>query len=122
MFPRKYRLRKKRDFEKVFKEGDAYFGRFFMVRMKRNELPFSRFAFVFPVKQEKRATRRNRGKRLFREATRQLSPFVKRGFDIIFIIKKEALGEHFEDIKRETEKLLKKAGILQITSGKGSKN
>ena len=52
-----------------------------------NKLGVARFAFVVSTNIDKRATVRNRIKRLLRQSVRHLLPEIKPGFDIIFIIK-----------------------------------
>ncbi len=83
------------------------------MKVKKNDLSFFRFAFVFPLKQEKKAVKRNRGKRVMREAVKGFLPLLEGGFDIIFIIKKNLLEEDFQEIKKETEKIFKKAQLIQ---------
>jgi ribonuclease P protein component len=112
MFPQKNRLKKKKDFEEVFQSGDTFFGRFFLIKIKKNELGILRFAFVFPIKIEKKANKRNRTKRVFREATRSLFPLTKEGFDIIFIMKKEAEDKNYEEIRGEIEKVFKNIKLI----------
>jgi len=111
MFPRKYRIRKKKEFESVFKSGKTIKGDFFLAKMIENNLPFPRFAFAVPSKLEKRAVKRNRIKRIFREAVRSLLPLIRPGVDIVFIIRKQNnLG--FRETKEEIEKRLKKERVI----------
>lgn len=112
MLSKKQRIKKKKDFEEVFKKGNFFSSNFFGVKIKENNLSFSRFGFVFPVKQEKRAVKRNKGKRMFREVLKKESPSIKGGFDIIFIIKKESLKAKREDIEKEVKNIIEKAKII----------
>ena len=112
MLPKKNRLKKKKEFEMVFREGRSFQGCFFILKIKENHLSFPRFAFVFPVKNEKSAERRNRGKRVFREAVRGFLPFISTGNDIIFIIKKEANEREYQEIREDIERSLEKIKIL----------
>jgi len=101
MLPRKNRLVKEREFKTVFKEGQTSVGRFFITRFKKNNLNILRFAFVFPVKKEKRATRRNKMKRIFREIVRNNMPNLKQGYDIIFIIKKKSQESSCSEVEKD---------------------
>ncbi len=112
MLPIKNRLKKKKEFEVAFREGRAFPGRFFILKIKENNLPLSRFAFVFPIKSEKKATGRNKGKRLFREAVRGFLPFIKTGNDVIFIIKEEADKKKHEEVREDVKQAFKKIKIL----------
>ena len=62
--PKKNRLKKKKDFEEVFKKGKAVRGNFLFVRYLKNSLQFPRFAFVVSSKVSKKAVARNRIRRL----------------------------------------------------------
>lgn len=111
MLPQNYRITKKKDFENIFQEGKTIRGSFYFAKIKTTTLPFPRFAFVVPVKLEKKAVKRNRIRRVFREAVRSLLPLVKEKVDIIFVIKpKEELT--FEKTQREVKEFLEKEKII----------
>ncbi len=112
MLPPKNRLRKKKEFELTFREGRSFPGRFFILKKKKNNFSFPRFAFVFPIKNEKKATKRNRGKRLFREVVRALLPFIKEDVDGIFILKRGADERSFQEIKKDVESVFKKIKLI----------
>lgn len=71
-----------------------------------------RFAVVVTKKLDKRATRRNRTRRLFHEVIRQLLPNINQGFNCVIYAKKILWEEKAEDIKPEIKHLLKKIGLL----------
>ncbi len=112
MLPKKNRLKKRKEFEEVFKEGKVFFGSFFLIRIKKNDFSLPRFAFVFPFKQEKSAVKRNKGKRLFREIVRHCLPSIKGGFDIILIIKKKSLTQDKKEIEEDVVKVFKKTKLI----------
>ncbi len=112
MFSQKNKIKKKKEFEIVFKKGESFSRKAFLLKIKKNNLNFSRFAFVCPIKVEKKATKRNKSKRIFREIIISLFPFIKGGFDIIFITQKNAQKMNYGEIKREVEKLFKKIKII----------
>ncbi len=112
MLPQKNRLRKKKEFELTFREGRSFPGRFFILKKKKNNLSFPRFAFVFPVKNEKKATKRNRGKRLFREVVRILLSFVEEDVDVIFILKRGADEKSVQEIGEDIEIVFKKIKLI----------
>lgn len=114
MLPSQYRIKKKKDFENILKRGQTIIGRFFFIKIiykKRDKR--LRFAFVFPIKLEKSACKRNRVKRLFREAVRQNIFNIKEVADIIFIIKKEAKNKNYFDIEKEIKIVFKKNKLLK---------
>jgi len=112
MLPLQNRLKKRKDFEKVFRKGKGFSEYFFILKIRENELSFSRFAFVLPVKYEKKANKRNRRKRVFREVVRSILPQIKGGFDVVLIIKKEASKESYKKVKEELEKAFKKINLI----------
>lgn len=76
----------------------------------------TRFAVVVSKKLDKRATRRNRTKRLLREALRMLLPQFLPGYDVVMYAKKIFWEEKVSDIWSEVEKLLKRAGLVKENS------
>lgn len=74
-------------------------------------LQSSRFAFVVPVGVDKRATRRNRVRRLVRESVRLALPNIAPGWDGVFMVRK-GLGDEFARVDRLIRELLRKSGLL----------
>ncbi len=111
MLSLKNRIRKKKEFESVFVAGKTVVGDGYILKIKKTDKPLSRFAFVVPLKFEKKATERNKIKRVFRETVKSLFPLIKGGFDIIFIIKlKENLS--FSSLQKELKLLFKEIKII----------
>jgi ribonuclease P protein component len=108
MLPLKNRIKKKKDFEKLFQEGSSYLGRFFILKTLKNEFSFPRFAFIVSIKVDKSAVKRNKIRRRLRESVRPLLPFIKKNTDVVFIAKKEIKEKDFNMIKEEVNKAFKK--------------
>ena len=106
MLPQKNRIRKKSDFQNILKKGKAFFCPLFVVKVKKNNLEFSRFAFIISKKTEKKAVKRNRIRRLFREVIKEIMPFISENIDVVFIIKNNKIDD-VETIKKQVEKALK---------------
>ncbi|PJE67443.1 ribonuclease P protein component [Candidatus Shapirobacteria bacterium CG10_big_fil_rev_8_21_14_0_10_40_9] len=113
MLPRINRLIKKEDFDKAKKEGERLQGRFFGVLILKTKNNFSRFGFIFSTKLTKKATQRNRTKRLFREGVQKISPKIQPGYDIIFLGKKDSLKKSFFEVSQEVERIFKKANLIK---------
>ncbi len=68
------------------------------------------------LRKQKRATDRNRIRRLIKEAYRLLLPHFRLGHHIVVLPKSGALERlekaKMQDVKEEMEKILKKSGIL----------
>ena len=112
-FAKQEHLIKTKDFRRVYKEGRSYKAGFVILRSLPNAASINRVGFSISAKSIKRALRRNRIKRLFREAYRKNKKILKKGFDIVFVIRRD-FKENFSYI--EVQKLFldlsKQAGIL----------
>ena len=88
---RKFRLRKKKDFERVFSGRSMPIPELgITVRYTENGLGYPRFAVVVPKKSVKLAVRRNRIKRIVKEAVRHLIKEGKiPGYDIVIVVRKD---------------------------------
>lgn len=113
MLPKINRLTKKEDFDLIKEKGKRIQGRLFGILVLETKNNFSRIGFIFSTKLSKKATLRNKAKRIFREAVRKLLPQVKPGYDIIFLGKREALGKSFLEVSLEAEKIFKGAKLLK---------
>jgi len=82
------RLRKKKDFLHLYKQGKRYRGKYFILIYLSNELAFSRVAIV-ASKKFGNAVQRNRTKRWLRTLFRRNKELLKGPFDMIFIPRKE---------------------------------
>lgn len=107
MFSSVNKLRKKKDFDNVYKKGRIVFGPVFNIRFVKNDLGFPRFAFVISKKTAKLSVKRNLVKRRLRSAVLQLSHY-KDNFDIVINIKVGIFQVNYEGIVKELEKLLPK--------------
>lgn len=72
----------------------------------------TRFACAVPKRLDKRATRRNRTKRLILEAIHLLLPKVTPGFDVVISAKKILWTEKVQDVLLGIEEVLNKGGLL----------
>lgn len=113
MLPRINRLQKKRDFERVFKEGKGFREDFLFLKLVKNNLKFSRFGFVVSGKVSKKAVLRNKIKRKLREAVRIKLVKIKKGFDGLLVVLTEKEIKKFPEIERIIDRLFKKAKIMK---------
>lgn len=72
----------------------------------KNNLPYNRFGFVISKRIDKRASVRNRIKRVIRSCIEELQDKITKGYDMLFIIQKKALGEDRNTYLNEIKKLL----------------
>lgn len=113
MLPKKYRLTSDYDFRKIRRKGRSIRTPLFNLNylVVKSNTP-TRFGFVVSAKIDKRATKRNRVKRVSSEAVRDLLPQVKSGFDVVFWMKRGSLEADSKKIYRDIEEALRRGGIL----------
>jgi ribonuclease P protein component len=103
-FPKEERLRKRRDFDKVFKEGKAFRGTIFNAYILKNDLGHPRIGIVVGRKFGG-AVQRNRIKRLLRETYRLNKGLVGEGIDMVLLPR---LGQEadFKVVEEEFKRLM----------------
>lgn len=112
MLPKKYRLRLKKDFDRIFKEGKFAGQAFLTLGFVKNKLDISRLAVVVGKKVSKKAVIRNLIKRKAVEIIRLNLGQIKPGFDLVFISKPEIAGKKYKEIETVALSLLKRAKVI----------
>lgn len=102
---KKNRLKKKKDFETVFKKGKAVRGNFLFGKYYKNDLGIPRIAFVVSLKVSKKAVIRNRIRRIISEVVSKNLSKVQPS-DIIMIADKKILTASKDEIASDTEKII----------------
>ncbi|HOK00650.1 MAG TPA: ribonuclease P protein component [Candidatus Paceibacterota bacterium] len=113
MLPLNNRLKKKKDFEEVFKNGKSYKENSLQLKFLENNLKTSRFGFVVSKKFSKKAVVRNKIKRRLREIIRKNLIYIKKGFDCVIIVLPDLKIKKFEELEEILIKLFKKADLLE---------
>ncbi|HLC38899.1 MAG TPA: ribonuclease P protein component [Patescibacteria group bacterium] len=86
MLPKANRLRRNRDFRKIYQKSRKFRADFFIIRYLPNNLPDSRIGIVISAKAVKKAVRRNLLKRKISEIIRLNLNKIKPGLDIIISV------------------------------------
>lgn len=107
---RELRLRRRKDFDNVFRRGRAWSNGLLVLRSVASELPHNRYGFV-TSKRVGKAVVRNRVRRRLKEAVRSLVVVEPR--DIVISAKAPAAQAGYQELKRSVEDLLGRAGLLQ---------
>lgn len=114
MLNKLHRLKKDRDFSRVFKRSKKVRTDnllFNVAQLPRPDL--SRFGFIVANSIDKRATRRNGMKRRMRAAIKELLPEIKTGYDAIISVKKPfSYPYKLAEIQDQIKKGLSDAGLL----------
>jgi len=105
MLPKKNRVKKKKDFKRIFKESKNKKNNIFVLKIAKNNLNINRFGFVVSQKVSKKATIRNKVRRRLAGALRDERKNIKKGIDMVFIalpgIEKKSFCEIKKAIKEE---------------------
>jgi ribonuclease P protein component len=81
-------------------------------KAKKDNEKFSYFAFLVPKRVSKKAVEKNKLKKRMKAVVKENLSSIKQGFNVLFLARKNFIGEDFNAIKSEMEKLLKKADLL----------
>lgn len=98
-------LRKRRDFELVFRHGVIAGSKYLVLYAKPNELSFNRLGLSVSKKIGKAVTR-NRIKRLLKEAMRRALEDVSQDYDFVIVAKKPSLEVELDDFIRHIKRFL----------------
>lgn len=121
--PKTHRLQHRRDFRRVYQHGKTRHSRHLKLKVARaikpeplgssspSHLLPTRIGIAISRKVSKKAVIRNRIKRSIKAAFRQLLPDILPGWNIVLIVKPEAIGCEYEHFLRELKQLLKKAEV-----------
>lgn len=92
MLPKKFRLKKGKDFKNVWKKGKGFFLKELGIKRVKNNLNNSRFGFIVSSKVVREAYLRNKVKRRLREIIRKSLEKIPKGYDFL-IIAREGIGK-----------------------------
>ena len=110
------RLRRRRDFDAVFRGGRAWHNELLVLRALPNSLEHNRYGFVTP-KRLGGAVIRNRLRRRLRESIRVLP--TRFGWDVVVSPKAPAAAANFQQLNRAVVDLLVRAGIMTVDAPTG---
>ncbi|MDD5098582.1 MAG: ribonuclease P protein component [Candidatus Pacebacteria bacterium] len=113
MLSQENRLKKKKEFEAVFKGGRIVRGNSFFLKFLDNGTNRTKIGFVVSKKVSKKAVERNKVKRRLREATREKKDDIDKGLSIVIVALPVIKDLSFEEIKKETDVLFKKGGLIK---------
>ncbi len=104
--PKSHRLPKK-SVELLFSKGKTVKNPFFFIRFLKNEFDHARVAAIISSKIFKRATDRNRLKRIIRQTVRE-NELYREPFDAIVVATQNIVGKLPKEIKRELKETIDK--------------
>ena len=114
MLPTINRIKKKKDFELIFKNSKSFKNSLFILRVAENNLGLNRFGFVVSQKVSKKAVVRNRIRRRLAEIIKGEIKNIKSGIDLVFIVLAGADKKDFSEVKSSVSNALAKLGLINI--------
>ena len=112
MLPKKNRLIKNQDFDRVFKKGKGLKEGFLFLKILKNDLEISRFGFVVSNKVSNKATVRNKIKRKLRNLVREKLSKIQKGMDVVVVVNPGFQMEKLGPVDKIVDILLLKANLL----------
>lgn len=104
---RKHRLGGVKVVEKIFSQGRTVRGSFFFIRRVENPLGYGRAAIIVPLKVSKKATYRNKIRRLLSQAIKE-HKLMDLSLDLLVNISPAIVDKSPKEIKREFSEAIKK--------------
>ena len=117
MLPRNNRIKKKNDFELIFKNSKSFKNNLFIFKIIKNNLGINRFGFVVSQKVSKKANIRNKIRRRLAEIIKKeislisLKEETKIGRDVVIIALPGVDKKEFSDIKEAVKNTIIKARL-----------
>ena len=105
-------LRRKTDFQGIYKRGKSVGDRYVVLFYRKNHLPYSRMAFL-ASKKVGNSVSRNRARRLMKESYRLTDKKIPEGYDVIFIARNTIAGAKCADVKKSLESAIRRTGVLK---------
>ena len=105
-------LRRKDDFDLIYKRGRSVGERYVVLFYRKNDLPYNRTAFLASTKVGN-SVERNRAKRLMKESYRFLKDDIREGYDLIFIARNTINGKKQRDVERSMVGSLSKSKLYK---------
>jgi len=107
------RLRRRADFDAVFKSGRIWADHLLVLRALPNNLDHNRYGFV-TSKKLGGAVVRNRTRRRLREIARETP--ARDGYDVVLSAKSVAASAEFTALRESVAKLMAKGGLLETSA------
>ena len=119
MLPKINRVKKKKDFETIFKKGASFKNNLLILKIAKNNLKQTRVGLVVSQKVSKKATVRNKIRRRLSEAIKiyikdlTLGAQAKSGLDLVLIVLPGAAKSNFLETKSSLNNVLGKAKLIK---------
>jgi ribonuclease P protein component len=104
-------LKNSAQFERVRREGRTWSAGALLLNAARNDQQVVRCGFI-TAKKVGKAVRRNRARRLIREAVRLRMPFIKPGWDLVWVARPSIVEADYAAISKAVDDLLARSRVV----------
>jgi ribonuclease P protein component len=103
------------DFSRLYRRGKSYVSSSIVIYVLKNKSNNLRYG-ITTGKKIGNAVKRSRSRRIIRAAFSQIHPYLKNGYDFIFVARSKTPYLKSTDIRNDMEKLFKKANLFEASS------
>ncbi|MFA5754278.1 MAG: ribonuclease P protein component [Patescibacteria group bacterium] len=107
------RISRNKEFDRVFKTGQSFYGRVLGIKAAKNDLAESRFGILINTKVSKKAVVRNRIRRQIRAIIRLQLDKLPTGLDIVIIVFPLILDKEYTEIGQIIDSGFKSLGLYK---------
>lgn len=100
MLKKENRIRLDKEFDRVFKAGQSFYGKEIGFKIAKNNLALSRFGILINTKVSKKAVVRNKIKRQIRAIIERNLENISGGYDLVIIVFPQILDKNFKEIEK----------------------
>ena len=103
---RKYRIKNKKEIDRVFKSGRTVRGIFLFIRFADSPRAHSRFALIVPSKHISLAVDRNRIKRALSEEIVRIPGLLGKNLDMVISVSRKITRSELKNLAKELRELI----------------
>lgn len=113
MLPKINRIKRKKDFEIIFKSPKNFRNQLFILKSTKNDLGLIRLGFVVSQKISKKSVVRNKVRRRLAEAVKNEFKNIKLGTDLVLIALPGIEKKEFSELKEAVKNSLVKSRLIR---------
>lgn len=106
------KLRKNSEFKETYSKGKSVGSRYIVLFYRRNHLEINRIGFT-ASKKVGNSVKRNRARRLMKEAYRQMEGPEKKGYDLVAIARTTINEADYKGVADSFAKAMRRAGLKE---------
>ena len=113
MLKKANRIVRSKEFDRVFKLGQSFYGQNIGIKVFKNTKEEIRLGLLVGTKVSKKAPTRNKIKRQIRDIFRKEMPILSRGKDIVIVALRPILNKKYQEIQTDLKSVLKKLKLYK---------